>query len=101
MEQAAAARDAVLEKLLTLVEIPLPEAAVADELKSRRDSIEQQLAYAGMSEADYLESEGQTLDEFEADLDKRVRDAMAAQFILDEVATPRRSASTRASSPST
>jgi trigger factor len=86
MEQAAAARDAVLEKLLTLVEIPLPEAAVADELKSRRDSIEQQLAYAGMSEADYLESEGQTLDEFEVDLDKRVRDAMAAQFILDEVA---------------
>ena len=40
---------------------------VADELKSRRDSIEQQLAYAGMSETDYLESEGQTLDEFEAD----------------------------------
>jgi trigger factor len=87
MEQAAAARDAVLEKLLSLVEIPLPESAVADELKSRRDSIEQQLAYAGMSEADYLESEGQTLDEFEADLDKRVRDAMAAQFILDEVAS--------------
>ncbi len=86
MEQAAAARDAVLEKLLTMVEIPLPDAAVADELKSRRDSIEQQLSYAGMSEADYLESEGQTLDEFEADLDKRVRDAMAAQFILDEVA---------------
>jgi len=87
MEQAAAARDAVLEKLLTMVEIPLPESAVADELKSRRDSIEQQLAYAGMSEADYLESEGQTLDEFETDLDKRVRDAMAAQFILDEIAT--------------
>jgi trigger factor len=87
MEQAAAARDAVLEKLLTMVEIPLPDAAVADELQSRRNSIEQQLAYAGMSEADYLESEGQTLDEFEADLVKRVRDAMAAQFILDEVAT--------------
>ena len=34
MEQAAAARDAVLEKLLTMVEIPLPDAAVADELKS-------------------------------------------------------------------
>ena len=87
MEQAAAARDAVLEKLLTMVEIPLPDAAVADELKSRRDSIEQQLAYAGMTEANYLESEGQTAEEFAADLDKRVRDAMAAQFILDEIAT--------------
>ncbi len=87
MEQASAARDAVLEQLLTMVEVPLPEAAIADELKSRRDSINQQLSYAGMSEADYLESEGQTEDEFAADLDKRVRDAMAAQFVLDEIAT--------------
>jgi trigger factor len=87
MQQASAARDAVLEKLLTMVEVPLPAAAVAEELKARRDSIEQQFAYAGMTEADYLESEGQTEDEFAADLDKRVRDAMAAQFILDDVAT--------------
>jgi trigger factor len=87
IEQASAARDAVLEKLLALVEIPLPEGAVAEELKARRDSIEQQLAYAGMTEADYLESEGQTSEEFAADLDKRVRDAMAAQFLLDEIAT--------------
>jgi trigger factor len=86
IEQASAARDAVLEKLLGMVEIPLPESAVADELKARRDSIDQQLAYAGMTEADYLESEGQTEDEFAADLDKRVRDAMAAQFLLDEIA---------------
>ena len=60
IEQAAAARDAVLEKLLTLVEVPLPDGAVAEELQTRRDSIEQQLSYAGMTEADYLESEGQT-----------------------------------------
>ncbi|MEP6666839.1 MAG: trigger factor [Nocardioidaceae bacterium] len=87
MEQAGAARDAVLEKLLTMVEVPLPEGAIADEIKGRRDSINEQLSYAGMSEADYLESEGQTEDEFAADLDKRVRDAMAAQFLLDEIAT--------------
>jgi trigger factor len=34
----------------------------------------------------YLDNEKQTIDEFEADLEKRVRDAMAAQFLLDEVA---------------
>ena len=34
----------------------------------------------------YLEDEGQTVEEFEADLERRVRDAVAAQFILDEVA---------------
>jgi len=86
LEQAAAARDAVLEKLLDLVDVPLPESIVADELKARRENIEQQLVYAGMTMEQYLDSEGQTVDEFEADLEKRVRDAVAAQFVLDEVA---------------
>ncbi|MBA3234181.1 MAG: trigger factor [Propionibacteriales bacterium] len=85
MEQAAAARDAVLEKLLGMVDIPLPEAVIGEELKSRRDGINEQLAHAGMTEADYLESEGQSEEEFAAELDKRVRDAMAAQFLLDEI----------------
>ena len=86
LEQAAAARDAVLEVLLDQVEIPLPETVVTDELNSRRESVEQQLAYAGLTMDKYLEDEGQTLEEFEADLDRRVRDAIAAQFLLDEVA---------------
>ena len=86
LEQAASARDAVLEKLLDLVEVPLPDAVVADELKSRRENIEQQLGYAGMTMEQYLDNEKQTVDEFEADLEKRVRDAVAAQFVLDEVA---------------
>ncbi len=86
LEQAAAARDAVLEKLLEQVEIPLPESIVADELTARRQNVEQQLAYAGITMEKYLEDEKQTTEEFEADLERRVRDAVAAQFILDEVA---------------
>ena len=86
LEQAAAARDAVLEKLLDLVEVPLPESVVADELNQRRESIEQQLVYAGLTLDKYLEDEGQTQEEFEADLERRVRDSVAAQFVLDEVA---------------
>ena len=86
LEQAAAARDAVLEKLLDMVEVPLPDSVVAEEIKARRNTIEQQLAQAGMTMEAYLESEEQTVDEFEADLVERVRDAVAAQFILDEVA---------------
>jgi trigger factor len=85
LEQAAAARDAVLESLLEQVEVPLPETIVADELNARRESFEQQLAYAGMSMDAYLQDEGQTIEEFEADLDRRVRDAVAAQFVLDEI----------------
>ncbi|MGZ4495144.1 MAG: trigger factor, partial [Nocardioides sp.] len=86
LEQAAAARDAVLEKLLDLVEVPLPEGIVSSELQARRESIEQQLAFAGMTMEEYLDNEEQTVDEFEADLEKRVRDAVAAQFVLDQVA---------------
>ncbi|GAB3657921.1 trigger factor [Nocardioides korecus] len=86
LEQAAAARDAVLEKLLDSAEVPLPETLVAEELAGRRQEIEQQLAYAGMTMEAYLDSEKQTVDEFEAELEKRVRDAMASQFLLDEIA---------------
>ncbi len=86
LEQAAAARDAVLEALLEKVEVPLPETLVADELNSRRSSVEQQLAYAGLTMEKYLEDEQQTQEEFEADLERRVRDAITAQFLLDAVA---------------
>ena len=86
LEQAASARDAVLEVLLEKVDIPLPEVVVTDELNARRRNIEQQLAFAGITMEKYLEDEKQTQDEFEADLERRVRDAVAAQFILDEIA---------------
>ena len=86
LEQAAAARDAVLERLLEMVDVPLPEGVVDSELAARREQIEQQLGYAGMSMEQYLDNEKQTVDEFEADLEKRVRDAVAAQFVLDQVA---------------
>ncbi|WP_028642528.1 trigger factor [Nocardioides sp. URHA0020] len=86
LEQAAAARDAVLEALLESVDVPLPETIVTDELNARRRSFEQQLAYAGVTMEKYLEDEAQTLEEFEADLERRVRDAVTAQFILDEIA---------------
>jgi trigger factor len=86
LEQAAAARDAVLEALLDRIEVPLPESMVAEEVASRRQNIEEQLGQAGMSMEQYLDGEKQTVDEFEADLEKRVRDAVAAQFVLDQVA---------------
>ena len=86
LEQAAAARDAVLEVLLEKVDLPLPETMVTDELNARRQSLEQQLMMAGMTMDQYLADENQTLEEFEAELERRVRDAVTAQFLLDEVA---------------
>jgi trigger factor len=86
IEQANAARDAVLEKLLEQVEIALPDGVVAEERTARREQIDQQLAYAGMSFQAYLDSEEQTEEEFTADLERRVRDSLAARFLLDRIA---------------
>lgn len=86
LEQAAAARDAVLEVLLEKISIPLPETMVTETLNSQRANVEQQLAMAGMTMDKYLEDEGKTIEEFEADMERNVRDAVAAQFVLDEIA---------------
>ncbi|MDQ3104092.1 MAG: trigger factor [Actinomycetota bacterium] len=86
LEQASQARDAVLERLLTMVDVPLPDALVTADLESRREQITQQLAYAGITQEDYLVQEEQTAEEYEGELEKRVRDAITAQFVLDEVA---------------
>lgn len=85
MEQAAEARDLVLDEIVGAVEAPLPDGVVAEELQGRREQIQQQLSYAGISFETYLEDEGQTAEEFEAELERRVRDSIVAQFVLDQV----------------
>lgn len=85
MEQAAEARDAVLEAIIEKVEAPIPDSLFAEELANRRQQIEQQLVQAGVTLEAYLEDEEQTVDEFEAELERNVRDAIVAQFILDQV----------------
>ncbi|MGI9085822.1 MAG: trigger factor [Aeromicrobium sp.] len=85
MEQANEARDLVLEEIIGQVEVPIPDAIVAEELTARREQVTQQLAFAGMSMEAYLEDEGQTAEEFEVDLERRVRESVIAQFVLDQV----------------
>jgi trigger factor len=86
LEQASNARDAIMEHLVKATDLPLPDAAVADEVRSRRQSLEQQLTYSGMSLDQYLESNDQTLEAFETELESDVRDSMVGQFLLDDIA---------------
>jgi trigger factor len=86
LDQASEARDAVLEKILTLVEVPVPEGLLEDEVTARRENLDQQLGYSGMSFEQFLEGEEMTADEFEEDLRTRSEDAIKAQFVLDLVA---------------
>ena len=85
MQQANEARDLVLDEIVSKIDAPLPENLVTEEIDSRRQQIEQQLAMAGVEFQTYLDDEKQTVDEFEADLEKRVRDSLIAQFVLDQI----------------
>jgi trigger factor len=85
MQQGVQARDRALEALLARVDFPLPEGIVKAEIDSRNHALKHQLDAAGMSKEDFLAAEGQTEEEFDADIDKRTRDALTAQFVLDKV----------------
>ncbi len=85
MEQANEARDLILDEIVSKIDAPLPENLVTEELDSRRQQIEQQLEMAGIPFETFLADEEQTKEEFEADLEKRVREALIAQFVLDQV----------------
>jgi len=85
VQQGVQARDRVLEALLAKVELPLPEGVIKAEVDSRNHNLAHQLEAAGMTKEDFLAAEGQSEQEFDADIDKRTREAMTAQFVLDKV----------------
>jgi trigger factor len=88
LEQAGRARDAVLEELITQLDIEVPENLLASELDARRQQITAQLGQAQLSLEQYLAEaeEDQTEDEFWADVETRSTQALKAQMILDKVA---------------
>ncbi len=86
MEQGVQARDKVLETLLDAVEIPLPESVVEGEIEARRSSLSQQLSQIGVTQETYLESEGKTAEEFDAEIKDSAERAVKAQFVLDTLA---------------
>jgi trigger factor len=85
LEQGVQARDRVLETLLAQVDVPLPEGVVRSEIDGRLHTLAHQLEQAGMSMEEFLAAEGQSQEEFDADIDKRTRETLAAQFVLDKV----------------
>ena len=91
LEQASQARDAVLENLLSQVDIEVPEHLLSSEIDTRRQQITEQLSQAGLTVERYLADIGddQTEEDFWADLEQRTEQALKAQIILDKVADER------------
>lgn len=85
MEQAAEARDLVLEEVIDRLDVPLPDGLLDNEVNARKEQILSQLAYEGRTLDAYLEGEGQTREEFDADLERRTLNAVLTQFLLDQV----------------
>jgi trigger factor len=86
LEQGAQARDKLLEHLIETVEFPLPESAVTAEVESREHDIVHSLGHDDALFERYLESQGKSREEFEADLRENAEKAVRAQLILDAVA---------------
>lgn len=78
-------RDKVLEKLLEIVEVPLPEKVVADEIDQRKQQMDQQLSMMGVTLDKWLEIQGQTAEAYDAELQDSVAKGMRVQFLLDEI----------------
>ena len=86
MQQGLAARDKTLDALLELVDVPLPESLVTAEADWRHHRIEQEVQGAGLEMDDYLAEQGQTHDEWHAELRGSAEQAVKAQLVLDAIA---------------
>jgi trigger factor len=86
LTQGMTARDRVVEALLELVEVPVPEHVLGDEVAFRRQQIDEQLAAAGLEKAAYAEAEGKTVEELDAEVEETAKVAIASQFLLDAIA---------------
>jgi trigger factor len=86
LEQGSQARDKLLEKLIATVEFPLPESAIAAEVGYREHDIVHSLGHDDELFDQFLERQGQTRDEFTAELRESAEQSVKAQFVLDAIA---------------
>ncbi|MCX5090249.1 trigger factor [Streptomyces sp. NBC_00365] len=85
-DQATQAQERVLEKLLELVEVPVPEKLLEDEINTRKHNLEHhQLGQMGLDLAKYLEIQGKTEEEFDAETKEAAIKGIKTQFVLDEL----------------
>jgi len=85
-DQATQAQEKVLDALISLVEVPVPEKLLADEIETRKHNlVSHQLAQMGLDLAAYLRMQDKTEEEFEAELKEQAEKGIRTQFVLDEL----------------
>src|ERR687898_1182839 len=90
LQQGAQARDKLVEHLLELVEVPVPEGLVEREIEWRNQAMQNELQQAGMDWDSFLQMSGvESQEAYDADQRKNIEEAVRTQFILDAVADAR------------
>lgn len=85
-EQATKAQESVLEKLIELTEVPIPEKLLEDEIQTRKHNlVNHQLGQMGMDLATYLQMQEKSEEDFDAELKEQAEKGIRTQFILDEL----------------
>ncbi|EST35605.1 trigger factor [Streptomycetaceae bacterium MP113-05] len=87
-EQATEAQEKVLDELIGLAEIPVPEKLLQDEVTTRKDNlVNHQLAQMGIDLAAYLKMQDKSEEDFDAELKEQAEKGIKTQFLLDELVT--------------
>ncbi|GAA2068369.1 trigger factor [Williamsia deligens] len=85
-EQASAVRDAVLEKLLAAVEIPVPEKVVEAEADGQMHQVVHAFDHDDAKVDEFLAAQGTTREDWEGEARAAAETAVKTQLLLDAVA---------------
>jgi trigger factor len=79
-------RNRLLDELIDLAEVPVPESLVVAEAEARMDALQREVRQHGMSLPDYLQVLNMTEEELRAAQRRAAERSIGADFLLDEVA---------------
>jgi len=86
MQQSAQAREKVLQALLAGVEMPLPPAVVESAVKARTHEVVHEFDHDEERLEAFLAEQGQSREEFDAELRESAAEAVKTHLVLDAVA---------------
>jgi len=86
MQQGVQARDKVLEALLEVTEVPLPEGVVESEVEVRQHDAVHTFDHDDERFNEFLTEQGKTREEFDTDIREEAEKAVKTQLVLDSIA---------------
>jgi len=86
MQQGVQARDKVLEALLEVTEVPLPDTVVDSEIEVRKHDAVHTFDHDEDRFEEFLTTQGKTREEFDTDVREEAEKAVKTQLILDSIA---------------